>query len=144
MAYAKKIGGLPIIPALPMREYQKKDRPILEDAVLVEDFEELVETTLQEVVQPINQLDPDTPYCSPVHTPVHSPPHSLPKIMENMNANQPPNPPNLPPALRARSPLNLAPPLHDLHQAFEKMLPKFDPSENILVDDHLQRFYLDM
>ena len=22
------------------------------------------------------------------------------------------------------------------------MLPKFDPSENILVDDHLQRFYL--
>ena len=45
-AYVKKIGGLPIIPALPRREYWKKDRPILEDAVLVEDFEELVETTL--------------------------------------------------------------------------------------------------
>ena len=26
-AYAKKIGGLPIIPVLPRREYQKKDRP---------------------------------------------------------------------------------------------------------------------
>ena len=24
------------------------------------------------------------------------------------------------------------------------MLPKFDPSENILVDDHLQSFYLDI
>ena len=31
--YVKKIGGLPIIPVLPRREYEKKDRPILEDAV---------------------------------------------------------------------------------------------------------------
>ena len=53
-AYAKKIRGLLIIPALPRREYQKKDHPILEDAMLVEDFEELVETTLQEVCQPLN------------------------------------------------------------------------------------------
>ena len=53
-AYAKKIGGLPIIPALPRREYRKKYHPILEDEVLVEYFEELVETALQEVVQPLN------------------------------------------------------------------------------------------
>ena len=26
-AYAKKIGGLPIIPILPRREYRKKNRP---------------------------------------------------------------------------------------------------------------------
>ena len=109
---------------------------------MVEDFEELVETALQEVVQPLNQLDPDTPYCSPVHTPIHSPPHSPLKIMANVNANQPPNPPNPPPTWRARSPLNLTRPLHDLPQDFEKTLPKFDPSENILVDDHLQIFYL--
>ena len=32
--------------------------------------------------------------------------------------------------------------MHDLPQAFEKMLPKFDPNEKILVDDHLQIFYL--
>ena len=62
--------------------------------------------------------------------------------MENVNENQPPNPPNPPPAGRARSPLILPPPLHDLPQAFEKMFPKFDPSEKILVDDHLQSFYL--
>ena len=49
-AYVKKIGELPFILVLPRREYKKKDRPILEDTVLVEDFEELVETTLQEVV----------------------------------------------------------------------------------------------
>ena len=46
-AYVKNIGGLPIIPVLPRREYKKKDRPILEDAVLVGDFEELVEIALQ-------------------------------------------------------------------------------------------------
>ena len=58
--------------------------------------------------------------------------------MANVNANQPPPQP----AWRARSPLNLTPPLHDLPQAFDKMLPKFEPSEGILVVDHLQRFYL--
>ena len=45
-AYAKKICELPNIPAFPRREVRKKDRPYCEDAVLVEDFEELVETTL--------------------------------------------------------------------------------------------------
>ena len=63
--YVKKIGQLPIIPILPRREYRKKYRPILEDAVLVEYFEELVETTLQEVDQPLDQLGPDSPHCSP-------------------------------------------------------------------------------
>ena len=58
--------------------------------------------------------------------------------MAHANANKP----NPPPAWKARSPLNLAPPLHDLPQDFEKMFPKFDPSEKIMVDDHLQSFYL--
>ena len=64
-AYAKNIGGLRIIPSLPRRDFRKKDRPYLEDSVLVEDLEELVETTLQEVVQPLNQLGLDSPHCSP-------------------------------------------------------------------------------
>ena len=58
--------------------------------------------------------------------------------MANVNANQPPPQP----AWRARLPLNLTPPLHDLPQAFDKMLPKFEPSEVIFVDDHLHSFYL--
>ena len=45
-AYVKNIRGLTIIPNLPRREYKKKDRPVLEDSVLVGDWEELVETTL--------------------------------------------------------------------------------------------------
>ena len=69
-AYVKKIGGLPVIPALPRRYFRKKDRPYLEDSVLVEDLEELVETTLQEFVQPLNQLGPDSPHCSPFGTPI--------------------------------------------------------------------------
>ena len=44
--YVKKIRGLPIIPELPRREYKRKYRPILEDSVLVGDWEELVETAL--------------------------------------------------------------------------------------------------
>ena len=146
-AYLKNIGGLPIIPELPRREYKKKDRPLIEDSVLVGDWEELVETALQEVELPLNQIGPDTPYSSPVHTPVGSrphtpavsPPHSPPRLMAGVNTNQPPpNPP--PPAWKARSPLNLTPPLHDLPQAFEKLLPKFDPNERIMVDGHLQSF----
>ena len=38
-AYVKSIGGLPIIPDLPRREYKKKYRPILKDSVLVGDLE---------------------------------------------------------------------------------------------------------
>ena len=45
-AYVKNIGGLPIIPELPRREYKRKDRPIAEDSVLVGDWEELVEKAL--------------------------------------------------------------------------------------------------
>ena len=111
-AYVKKIGGLPIIPELPRREYKKKDRALSEDSVLVGDWEELVETALQEVELPLNQVGPDTPYSSPVRTPtgsrphthVGSPLHSPPQLMAGVNANQPPpNPP--PPAWKARSPL---------------------------------------
>ena len=60
-AYAKNIGGLPIILDLPIREYKKKDHPILEDSVLVGDLEELVEIALQEVVQPLNPIGQNTP-----------------------------------------------------------------------------------
>ena len=114
-AYVKKIGGLPIIPEFPMREYKRKERPVTEYSMLVGDWEELVETALQEVELFLNQEGPETPYISPVHTPVGSPPHSPPQLMAGVNANQPPpNPPNPPPAWKARSPLNLTPPLHDL------------------------------
>ena len=84
------------------------------------------------------KLGPNTSYCSPVP----SPPHSPPRIMAGVNANQPLNPPNPPSAWKARSPLNLTPSLHDLPQAFEKMLPKFDPNEKVVVDYHLQSFFL--
>ena len=86
----KNIGGLPIVSVLPRREYQKKDHPQLEDSVLVEYLEELAETTLQEVDQPLDQLGPNSPHCSPFQIPVQSPPHTPLKIMAKVNANQPP------------------------------------------------------
>ena len=60
--------------------------------------------------------------------------------MAGVNVNQP----NPLPAWRARSPLNLTPPFHNLPQHFNKLLPKFDPEERIVVDDHLQSFYLEI
>ena len=53
--------------------------------------------------------------------------------MDGINVNEP----NPPLAWKARSPLNLTPPLHNLPQAFEKLLPKFDPDEKTAIDDHL-------
>ena len=58
--------------------------------------------------------------------------------MVGINVNQP----NPLPAWRARSPLNLTPPLHNLPQYFEKLLPKFDLDEKTVGDDHLQICYL--
>ena len=92
-AYAKNIGGLPIIPAFPRIELRKRDHPYSENSVLVEDFEELVETTLQEIVQPLDKLGLESPHCSPFQTPVQSQPQYPLRIMANVNANQPPPPP---------------------------------------------------
>ena len=58
--------------------------------------------------------------------------------MENVNENQP----NPPPSWRARSPINLTPPLHAMPQNFDKALPKFEPNERSFADGHLQSFYL--
>ena len=66
-----------------------------------------------------------------------TPGHSF-LLMAGINVNQP----NPLPAWRARSPLNLTPPLHNLPQTFDKFLPKFDPDAKTAVDDHLQSFYL--
>ena len=60
--------------------------------------------------------------------------------MAGINANQP----NPMLAWKARTPLNLTPPLHNLPQAFDKLLPKFDPKEKTIVDDHLQSFFLEV
>ena len=45
-------------------------------------------------------------------------------------------------AWRARMPLNLASPLHDLPKNPEKVLPKFDPRKGVFAEDHLKIFYL--
>ena len=55
------------------RKTRKKEHPYIEDAVLVGDVEELVYLTLQEIVQPLHQLGPESLNCSPFRTPVQSP-----------------------------------------------------------------------
>ena len=66
----------------------------------------------------------------------------------NVNANQPVNPnanqPRPPLSWRARTPPNLDALFHNLPSHPEKSLPKFDPTEEIDVDDHLQSFFLSL
>ena len=90
--------------------------------MLVEDLEELVEAALQEVDQPLNQLDLGSSHYSPCRTHVQSPPHSPLRIMAHVNSNQPPPPP----AWRARSPLNLTPPLHDCLKLLTRCYPSLN------------------
>ena len=85
------------------------------------------------LVLPVKQVNPVSSYDFP-----NSNSCLFTLFMAGVNVNQP----NPLPAWRARSPLNLTPPLHNLPQAFDKLLPKFDPEERIVVDDNLQIFYL--
>ena len=61
---------------------------------------ELVNLSLQEIVQPIDQLGLDSlAFGSLLQTPIHSPPQSPPQIMDgNVNANVSPRNVNPPPA----------------------------------------------
>ena len=58
----------------------------MEDSILVGNLEELVNLSLQEIVQPLNQLGLDSPFFSPFQSPLQSPIQSSPqyphKIME--------------------------------------------------------------
>ena len=47
-------------------------------------------------------------------------------------------------AWRARTPINLAPPLHELPKHPKKALTKFDPGKGISGEDHLQSYYFDL
>ena len=70
--------------------------------------------SLQEIVQPIDQLGPNSPvFGSLLQTPIHSPPQSPPQIMDgNVNSNVAPMNPNAPLAWIARTQFKLACALH--------------------------------
>ena len=63
--YATNLGGFLNIPNSPRRQTRRKECRYTKQSVLVGDFEELVDLTLQEIVQPLNQLGPESPNCSP-------------------------------------------------------------------------------
>ena len=98
---------MPNILSLPRRQVRKKERHYLEDSLLIEDFEELVDLRSKEIIQPLNQLGPESPICSSSQSP--------PRIMAG-NVASTANQANPPPvqAWRTRTSLNLAPPVHAL------------------------------
>ena len=72
-SYDKVLGGLLNNPKLPRRQASRREFPSIEDSILVGDFQELVDLTLQEIVQPLNQLGPESPCCSPFQYPPQTP-----------------------------------------------------------------------
>ena len=106
----KNLGGLQTILELPRRQAPRRVPTYMEDSFLVGNLEELVNLSLQEIFQPLNQLGLDSTFFQ---SPIESPPQSPHRIMDGnapQNANQPMNPPPL--AWRARTPLNLDTMLH--------------------------------
>ena len=81
-----------------LRQASKKVASYTKDSILVENLEELVDLSIQEIVQPLDQLDLESPVVSVLS-------QSPPQIMAG-NVNQP--------AWRAKTPLNMVAPLHDL------------------------------
>ena len=123
------------------KQASRKVPTYTKDSILVGNLKELVNLSIQDIVQLLDQLGLDSPIFQ---SPVQSPPPTPRRIMDGNvppNSNQPINP-NPPLAWRARTPLNLAVPLHAFPQNDKKTLPKFDPGKGISMDDHLQSFYL--
>ena len=67
-SYVKKLGELKVIFALPRSQASKKVAAYTKDLILVEKLEELVNLPIQEIVQPLDQLDPKSPAVSVFHS----------------------------------------------------------------------------
>ena len=127
----KNLRGFPNISDLPRRQAHRRVSVYIGNSVLVGNFKELIDLSLQEIDQPLNQLGPESPYCSPLwslfQSPFQSPPQSPRRIMaEDVPPNPNENQPNPPPSWRDKTPFNLALALHTLPQNADKSLPKFD------------------
>ena len=57
----KKLGGLQTIPKLPRRRAPRRVPTYTEDLILVGNLEELVNLSIQDIDQPLDQLGPDSP-----------------------------------------------------------------------------------
>ena len=63
-SYIKKLGGIKVIPSLSRRKASNKLASYTKDSILVENLEELVDISIKEIVQPLDQLDPESPVVS--------------------------------------------------------------------------------
>ena len=93
-SYIKKIGGLKVIPTLLRSPASKKVPSYTRDSILVEKLEEWVDLSIQEIVHPLDQLDPESPVVSIFSQSLAQYP---PRIMDDVNQ----------PTWRERTPLNL-------------------------------------
>ena len=60
ISYVNKLGGLKFLLTLPRRKDSKKVPLYTKDSILVENLEDLVDLSIQEIVHPLDQLDPES------------------------------------------------------------------------------------
>ena len=59
-SYVNKLSGLKFILPLPRRKSSRKIASYTKDSIIVENLEELVDLSIQEIVQPLDQLGPES------------------------------------------------------------------------------------
>ena len=73
----KNLGGLQTTPKLLRNRAPKRLPTYTEDSILVGNLEELVNLSLQEIVQPLDQLGQDSPFFSHLFSHMFSILHNL-------------------------------------------------------------------
>ena len=69
-SYVKNLGGLQTIPKFLRRGVTKRTPTYTEDSILVGNLEEFANFSLQEIFQPLDNLGPNSPFCSPFQSPL--------------------------------------------------------------------------
>ena len=81
-SYVNNLGGLKTILELPTRMASRRILAYNEESILVGNLEELVNLSIQEIVQPLDQLGLDSlVFQSPLQSLFQSPPQTLRRIM---------------------------------------------------------------
>jgi hypothetical protein len=166
-AYLKSISHIPIIYQIPISPTsQRRTQPYGEDEILTSNIEDLIIDTISEIRQSIatiahletqedpefhNFLDflevdsafydfpeaqaggsrpPEPPKTNPPNTTIPSPKMNF-NFRANMEANQP---------WLAADAIVVPGAQHPLPKHLEKLLPKLDPDNDVLPEDHIKQF----
>lgn len=164
-AYLKSFGQIPIIYQIPRSRFsQKRTQPYSDGEILTSNIDDLIIDTIFEIHQPIidmahsetfegpldfqgdstffNFYETQAGGSRPPETPKNNPPLDYipsPRLNFTFGGSMAANPQWL-----TINTLAIAGPQNDLPRNLDKLLPKFDPDDDILPKTHLDKFMLTM